>query len=392
MAMSVVVLLQVPVSHGELHAMVHTLDGKKIVGVPQHLNGKELKIAPGLGGSPIILHPGVVWHLFTEASLDELLKREPSMTAVRFPPPPKPGILLTTGAFVAGTISSITGTAVTVNSKRRGEFEIPTGQIARIQFHTSREESQPLIPDTDNGVITVHGVFSDGDIISLDENQVVIDSIFGGPKTLPTKLVHAVVLAPAPLASSRYILKLTDGSLILTDSLTDAEGGIGLQGMLTGSETIQLDMLDQLSTGFRFLEDVCSLAHIRRRPEMSEKDDLTIRNAPPTASKVQVDTRRKKVEIAAGSALAFFLEKPRYGFSARIAVPPEYSEDEEVLFRVRADNKLVYQSKPMNSASPPELIGLRAPIRNYLVLEVIPASGTLHELPGMWIEPVLHRQ
>ncbi|MEX2607321.1 MAG: NPCBM/NEW2 domain-containing protein [Kiritimatiellia bacterium] len=392
MALCAAVLLLSAFSHGEQQAMVHTLDGKKIVGVPQQLNGKQLEMVPGLNSSPVILHPGAIWHLFTAASLEKLGESEPAMEAVQFPPPTKPGVLLTNGAFVAGEISAITGTAVTVKSKRAGERQFPTGQIARIQFHTSRDEFPPPIPDTATGVITISGLFSDGDIISLDEKKVVIDSIVSGPKSLPTKSVHAVVLTHAPLASSRYILKLTDGSLILTDSLSGKENGVGVNGMLTGPEMIPLDMLEHLSAGYRFLEDVCTLAYIRRRPEAVDKDDLTIRNAPPTASRVRVDSRRRKVEIAAGSALAFFLEKPGHGFSARIGVPPDYPEDGKVLFRVRADNKLVYQSQPMNSASPPELIGVRAPMSNYLVLEIIPAGETLHETPGVWIEPVLHRQ
>lgn len=393
MAACVAVFLHASPSRGETQALIHTLDGRTVVGVPRQLRGSQLTFAPGPGGAPTSpLHPGTVWHLFTGA-LEELRERDPAMEAVGFSPPLHPGVLLTNGAFVAGSISYVTGTAVTVKSKRRGELEFPTGQIARIQFQPGRGESQPLVPGNATGVINIHGVFSDGDLVSVDEKRVVMDSIFSGPKTLQVRHVHAVVLASAPLASSRYILKLADGSLILADSLTGTDdGGIEVNGLLTGPETVQLDALEQLSAGFRFLEDVCTLTHLRRRPELSEQDDLTIRSAPPTASKVQVDSRRRKVEIAAGSALAFFPEQRRHGFSARIAVPDDYPENEEVVFRVRADNRLVYQSKPMNSASPPELIGLRAPMRNHLVLEVIPAGGTLHETPGVWIEPVLHRQ
>jgi hypothetical protein len=391
-AVCVPLLFQILSGRGEEpHALIHTLDGRKIAGIPQRLTGDQLMLAPDPTRSAHTLHPGVIWHLFT-GSLEELSSREPGLEAFRFSSPLVPGVLLTNGAFFAGEISGISDTAVTVKSRRAGEREFPVKQIARIQFNANKKDSQPTIPDTATGVISDGGVFSDGDIISVDGERVVIDSIFSGPQTFRRKNVHAVLLSHAPLGSSRYILTLTDGSRILTDSLSPHEAGFGVDGLLTGSETISLDILDQLSAGYQFLEDVCTLNHIRRRPELSEEDDLVVRNAPPTASNVQVDTRRRKVEIAAGSALAFFLDQPGNGFSARIAVPEGYPEGKEIQFRVRADDKLVYQSKVMKSGSPPELIGFRARMSRYLVLEVLPVEGTMHETPGLWIEPVIHLQ
>jgi hypothetical protein len=383
----VTLLAAVPLTGQSTEALALTLDGKRMIGTPS-FDRSNISIAPSDGGIQKTLQLGTVWHLFMSAPIED--EDDQDRQAIRNRPPSRPGLVLTNGAFIAGSPEKITDTSITIVSSRVGTLSFPREQVARVQFNPISDSAHVVLPEFATGVVSKSGLFAEGDIITFDENKVVIDSILAGPSTHSNNRLHAVVLAAAPLASSEYIVELKDGSLLLADRLSTERGGLQVTGLLTGKERIEADDLARLSAGARRVRDLTDLPYRRRRPEVANDSDLAVRTSPLMATPIRVDTRARIIEIPAGNAIASMVEQSALGFSVWLAVPSDQPPQNRVIFKIRTDNLPVFESPPMSSESRPLLVGFRAPFNSFIVLEVLPVGGQSHETPGLWIEPVLH--
>ncbi len=382
-------LAAVPLVGQSEEAMVLGLDGQRVTGSPS-FERSNITITPADGGARKNIHPATIWHLFMSAPPGNEDGLPPH--AIDNRPPGMSGLVLTNGAFVAGQPEKITSESVSVFTLRADTLTFPREQVARVQFSALSDSARVVLPEFATGVVSKSGHFSEGDIISFDEKEVVVDSIMAGPSTHSTNRLHAVVLASAPLASSDYILELTDGSLLLADRLSLQPDALQISGLLTGEERIEADDLARLSAGSRRVSDLTELPYRRRRPEVDGGSGLTLRTSPLMATPVRVDGTDRVVEIPAGNAIASILEQDVRGFSVRLAVPSDQPAQNRVIFKIRDTNRQIYESPPMSSEDRPLLVGLRERIARFIILEVLPADERAHETPGLWIEPVLHTE
>lgn len=389
LTLSIALFASLPLAGQASDALALTLDGKRIIGTPS-FERSIIRISPLDSRIGQSLNLGTIWHLFMDPppGYEDGLDLE----AIRNRPPSAPGLVLTNGTFIAGRPEGITDTTVSIASSRLGNLRFPRQQVARVQFNYVSGSARVVLPESATGIVSRSGHFAEGDIITFDEDEVVIDSIFAGASTHQTNRIHAVILAAAPLASSEYIVELKDGSILLADQLSTDPEGLEITGPLTGRISIEANDLARLSAGARRVRDLTEAPYRRRQPEVENDAGLAVRTSPLMAAPIRVDPWERVIELPAGNAIASLVEQGARGFSVRLAVPPDQPSQNYVVFRIRADNLQVFESPPMNSESRPLLVGFREDIRRFAVLEVLPYGDQPHETPGLWIEPVLHTQ
>lgn len=301
------------------------------------------------------------------------------------------GVLLVNGSFLGGSISKFTPEEVTVAYGEGREKTIPLEDVARVNFNLA-PVVKALIPPGAQGVVLNNGSFVEGEFINMEEDRVVIDSLIFGPNSFRQRDIQGVVLQDYATVSSGYIVTAKDGTRLLTNDI-DIEGDkLVANDDFLGEFRLGSEYLASVTVGSRRLRSVSDMNYIRRAPVVENEDDLAIRSNPTTAEPLVVDPVQRIVRMPAGNAMAVMADEAYRGFVSRIAVPTDLPPGQQVIFQVRADRRIAFRSKPMNSQSPVQVVTVRDPIRQYLILEVLPVNGDTNEAPGLWIEPMLVRE
>ena len=90
------------------------------------------------------------------------------------------------------------------------------------------------------------GDFFEGDLLSLDTNQVKLSSVLFGSRNFPADRLLAVTLGEPTEAPARYRVRTEDGSVIRAKSLTAGYDCIIAEELRLGKLTLGLDQLLQI--------------------------------------------------------------------------------------------------------------------------------------------------
>lgn len=301
-----------------------------------------------------------------------------------------PGVLLVNGSFIGGDIKDFNESGVTVDYGKAEKLTFPLKNVARVNF-TLAPVINAVIPPGAQGVVMKNGSFVEGEFIRMDD-KVHIDSLIFGAKSFRQRDIQGVVLQDYATTSSGYIITTKNGTRVLTDSIDIAGSNVSGRDPFLGEMTFPSDELATISVGTRRLWPLTDMNYIRRAPVVGNEDSLEIRTNPTTAEPLVVDPVSRIVRMPAGNAMAVRADEAYRGFVSRIAVPKEYPPEQYVIFQVRADRRVAFRSQPMNSESPPQVVSVRDPIRQFVILEVLPVNEDTNEAPGLWIEPMLVRE
>ncbi len=301
------------------------------------------------------------------------------------------GVLLVNGSFLAGTVKDFTPESVTVSYGEGTDKKLPLENVARVNFSLAPVVNA-IIPPGEQGVMTKSGSFVEGEFIKMEDDRIYTDSLMFGPKSFRQRDVQGIILKDYATVSSGYIVTGKDGLRLLTNDIDIKGDAIEVDDPFIGKMTLKSDYLASISVGSRRLRSVTDMKYIRRAPVVDSGDDLAIRSNPTTAAPLVVDPVERIVRMPAGNAMAIMADESYRGFVSRIGVPKEYPPEQQVIFQVRADQRVAFRSEPMNSESPVQVVSVRDPIRRYLILEVLPVNDDTNEAPGLWIEPMLVRE
>ncbi|MGF1485050.1 MAG: NPCBM/NEW2 domain-containing protein [Opitutales bacterium] len=301
------------------------------------------------------------------------------------------GVLLANGTFLSGLILKHDATEVEIIPDGQPRQTLPAEAVARLNFNANLFGENPVVPDGTTGVVLKDGNFIEGDYQGVDENQVELHSVIFGPRRFPVNGIQGVVLQDHATASSQWIVAGKDGSQYLANKLSIEGSQLRLEDLSIGSVTLPYDEIALIKAGRARAESLTELPYLRRAPSTSTSDDLAVRSSPVTAAPLVVDPANHTITMPAGNALAVRLNRQAWGFAARIGVAPTASPLQAVRFRVLADRKILYESQPKIVTDGEEVVVVRTPIRDFIVLEVLSVNEQTNEAPGVWVEPVLLR-
>lgn len=303
----------------------------------------------------------------------------------------QPGVLLVNGSFLGGDIKEFTPEKVTVSYGQSREKTFNLDDVARVNTNLA-PVVKALIPPGSQGVVLQNGSFVEGEFIKMEDGRAHIDSLIFGPNSFTDRQMQGVVLQDYATVSSAFIVTAKDGTRLLTGDIDINGDTLVAEDPFLGEFRLGSEYLASISVGSRRLRDVTGMNYIRRAPVVENEDDLQIRTNPTTVAPLVVDPVERVITMPAGNAMAVMADEAFRGFVSRIAVPENLPPGQQVVFQVRADQRIAYRSQPMNSQSPVQVVTVRDPVRRYLILEVLPVNDQTNEAPGLWIEPMLVRE
>ncbi|MGF1449993.1 MAG: NPCBM/NEW2 domain-containing protein [Opitutales bacterium] len=301
------------------------------------------------------------------------------------------GVLLANGTFLSGQVLEFSDDAVAIRDTSGQRRQLDRPSVARVNFNPTLLGNTPVVPNGTTGVLLSDGNYVEGDFQGVQEEHAVVHSIIFGPKRYALRHTHGVVLQDYATASSQWIVATHDGSQYLTNNLDLLGSTVRLDDLALGDLTLQSEEIAFIKAGRARAESLTELPYVRRAPALNAASDLSLRSSPVTAAPLIVDPASHTVTMPAGNAMAVRLNRQAWGFAARLGVPENVSPLQAVRFRVLADRKVLYESQPRSVDDGEEIVVVRTPIRDFIVLEVLPVDAQTNEAPGLWIEPVLLR-
>jgi hypothetical protein len=140
------------------------------------------------------------------------------------------GVILLSGAIVAGPIQSATDAALRfkgVLSKR----SLPLARVARIHVKPLSREMAAAFPTGRTGVLLKNRDFIDGDFAGIENGRVKIASVLFGNRTFDmAKDVVAIVLRENPPPKWRYSISARDGTVLYGQNAVIEPSGAAIFG------------------------------------------------------------------------------------------------------------------------------------------------------------------
>ena len=159
------------------------------------------------------------------------------------------GVLTSNGSFLAESVSRMDGRVVTVAGQ--GEDLLLTVQnTSALFFQALRSRDAEALRFDRQGVFLKDGDFMEGQVISVEDGRVTVDSLLLGRKTFPvgTEAVAVVLRSPVS-APDAWTLKLTDGSRLRCKELRTGQGEVVLHGSPYRNYRVNQEQLVELQRG-----------------------------------------------------------------------------------------------------------------------------------------------
>ena len=188
----------------------------------------ELLAARNLPGDGVMYAGVAVWGQ-ARAVFDNL-----ALVAGAPPPANLKGVVLRSGSFIAGDADWSDAACVRVGP--RGRHAVPRWQVARVVFAPLPADGAEQLVSGRRGVLLRSGDFLDGDVASIGDGRIVVDSVLFGPRHVPLAQAAAAVLRDVVRRPGTAEVELADGSVLRARSLAidggalvaEDEGGLRL--------------------------------------------------------------------------------------------------------------------------------------------------------------------
>ena len=275
----------------------------------------------------------------------------------------QPGLVLVSGARIAGPFTSLADTSVKAGHRN---LTIPGGEIAWAIY-------QP---------------FAAGTAKSADSNTAkVVNTIFG-PRTFDAKRkeLHALILREIKTQPAGFEVVTADGSIFpALDILARDATGITLRHALYDGMKIETKDIIEIRAGSSRYTALDTIKPTRT-------DGTT---QPAFAAGKMLDGTPLKLgdktvhgfETAAGAAITWYIPIASASFVARVAAGPATPAGQKITFPIYADGRPVARSTPVAVGDAPAILRCQLTAISKLTLRAESPTGT-----GIWAEPILYRR
>ena len=307
-----------------------------------------------------------LWIGFAIDSRDPAVMGKAVFDQVTFTPGPSPaqvvppGVLLTSGSFLAGTYGSSKsddGTEGRGMLERDGKsVPISRASIAVVTLHpTDRSLIAPVA--TQVGLLMKNGDFMEGDPDGIGSNEVRMNSILLGIATYPGAEVRACVLHPLQAQpTAPYEIRLRDGSVIFASGLSVNKGQLGIGEVSGITIPVTPDEIAQFRAGPAVAQDLLALPW--------KATALPAANAPATATGTDVtasvpcwvgNNQEQMLVLPAGTSVDFPLSGTFHSVAVSFAVAPGAPNNAQAAIRILADGREIGRTPPFRVGDQPRL-------------------------------------
>jgi hypothetical protein len=243
--------------------------------------------------------------------------------------------VLTDGTTLAGRVEGVDDRGVRIATPAIGELPVPIDRVARVQFASVSGELLGRIPTGESGLLLRDGDFFEGDLQRCDGATITMASPLLGEATFGTAdRAAALVLRPAARTGGAWVVRTTDGSVLVTDAVTLVGGAVRADVAGVGAVAVRLsDVASLRAAGDR----VVSLADVVPSGGTAV-DDGTPVGLPPRLVGGAVE---RSVCVSAGTSVTYHLGGAYSAFACRAGVPAGVVPAVGVRWRVRVDGRVV---------------------------------------------------
>ena len=328
-----------------------------------------------------------LWIGFSIDSYDAAATGKAVFDQVTFTPGPSPsqvippGVLLTSGSFLAGAYSlakSADGTRVRSALERDGKAVIiPQDNVAVAAFHpTERSLITPVSAQV--GLLMKNGDFMEGAPDAIGGNEVRMNSILLGISSYPAAEIRACVLHPVQASQAvPYEVRLHDGSDIFATGFSANNGQLGIGEASGVNVTVGSDEIAQFRAGPAVALDLLDLPW--------KATALPAAGAPPTATGTDVtasvpcwtgNSQEEIMVLPAGTSVDFPLSDKCHTMAVSFALAPGSPDNAQAAVRILADGHEIGRTPPFRAGDPPRFVQvtLQEPKTLTLVADTTSAS------------------
>jgi hypothetical protein len=154
------------------------------------------------------------------------------------------GLLLRDGTFIAGQVQSLAEASVKFSFRGQQNLVVPMHKVARVLFRLPRRGQALELGRS--GVLLSNGDFFESEIKKIDARGVKVSSVLFGLRHFDLDDVAAVIynaVSPPPV---HFEVRTTDGSALLSTSLSFAGGEVSLDEPALGRMQLQPDTIVEI--------------------------------------------------------------------------------------------------------------------------------------------------
>ncbi len=293
-------------------------------------------------------------------------------------------VLLRDGSVLLhATVQSADTNFVRLTRNDGKAITLPTSDVARLVLAPATPQQLAKLPAAATpGVLLARGDFMEGELESLSNGRVKMNSVLFGPSNLAVGSEAVIVIlrdaAPAG-ADAAWVVRTTDGVLYMAKSLRVEGSQLLIEDQSGATAKIGGGNISEIKSGSGRID---ALADLRPSVEGS---------AVTPSSPVTLDGQslEKPVPCLAGSSLTYDLAAKYRLFSCRCGVPDGVLPTVAARFVIVADGKELYRSPPLTSfdealAASVDIAGAKT-----LTLRTEGAAGVNLPVPGVWADAVL---
>jgi NPCBM/NEW2 domain len=298
------------------------------------------------------------------------------------------GFVLTDGSAIAGEAKSVDDTVL--RYRRQGnDLSVPVSHVARIQFKPVTQKALDALPPGHTGVLLDDGDFFEGQFTQFRDNRVQLSSVLFGLRQFEiSKRVVAVVLANIAPAKSDWIVRLTDGTIVLAESLSFDNGRLIAQDLSHQKFVATARDLIDYRMGDNRLVPLTDLKPDSVTPAGPAfmRIDATTAGVPMALSDGPIS---HGLGTSAGTSITYTLDGQYRTFICQGGVPAGLAPSAKVQFLVTGDGKDLFRSPPRTSVDKPLAIVLSVKGMRTLVLQIRSDASADLGAHGLWAEPAL---
>jgi hypothetical protein len=297
--------------------------------------------------------------------------------------------VLANGSTLAGRVEGIDDRIVRVTMPAMGTVPVPVDRVARVCFGPVPGELLAKVPgDGGRGLLLRDGDFFDGQLAGFDGANVTMTSPLLGEATFGVAdRAAALVLRPAGRPEGAWVVRTTDGSVLVADDLSLTNGSVRVTVAGVGPMAVRLADVASIRAGGERFTSLADLTPARGSPTV----DGTPVGLPPRL--VGGEAVGRSVCVSAGAPVTYKLAGGYAAFAGRVGVPAGVVPMAGVRWSVRVDGRVVADGGAgRTSVDDPVWVGVPVAGAAELPLSVEPANGSTTGVGlVLFADPVLVR-
>lgn len=295
-----------------------------------------------------------------------------------------PGLLLVNGDAIAATIIHADDASLTY-SRRGGNAAIDLAKVADIAFHPLPAALRAKVANDATGALLATGDFIEGDCQAIADGKVRISSVILGNVALPMDWrLMLVRLHPAQAASSNWVVRLVDGSILHGSKISIDNAKLTITGDDGAATTLAAAEVGQIELGPAHMTPLNG-----DRPALDPADparlfcDSAPGGLPPQLLGATV---QHGLCVAANTTISFDLDSRARTLVARVGVPLGMLPTAKVRFSVLVDGKPAAQTLYHTSIDDSTLLAVKVAGGKKLALKVESATEGQTGAWGLWAD------